>query len=236
MGEHEAGSWREFWNLRNRIYVDDRHLAAHCRRVADDILSLDPARDAAVLDYGCGEALDAGRVAARVGRLFLYDTAPEVRARLTRRFAATGNIAGLDEAGLERIPGAALDLIVVNSVLQYVSAEEFALLLPRWRGWLRPGGALVLADVIPPDDTILADVLALLHFARREGFFFAAVLGLAATFFSDYRALRRRLGLSRYGESDMLARLRSADFAAERRLPNFGINPKRMTFIARKSP
>lgn len=236
MGEHGASSWREFWNRRNRIYVNGRHLAAHCRRVADDILSLKPASDAAVLDYGCGEALDAVRVAARAGRLLLYDAAPQTRLRLARRFAGTPNIAVLDEAGLDRIAERTLDLIVVNSVLQYVGADEFARLLPRWRVWLKPGAALVLADVIAPGDAPTTDAEALLRFAWKEGFFAAALLGLAATFFSDYRALRQKLGLSRYSEADMLARLREAGFAAERRFPNFGINPKRMTFIARPAP
>ncbi len=236
MSSPTASSWREFWNRRNRIYVNDRHLAAHCRRVADDILSLNPAPDAALLDYGCGEALEAGRIAARVGRLYLYDTASESRARLAERFGVAANISVLDEAGLEHLSGGMFDLIAVNSVLQYVSAEEFSRLLPRWRRWLKPGGALVLADVLPPGDTTLADTKALLRFALGEGFLFAALLGLAATFFSDYRRLRQSLGLSRYGETEMIARLAAAGFAAERRRPNFGINPARMTFIARSVP
>jgi len=231
-----AQSWRDFWNRGNRIYVNDRHLAAHCRTVAGDILSLKPGPGAAVLDYGCGEALEAGRVAAAVGKLYLYDAAPEVRARLGERFAAAPNVAVLDEAGLAALPGRGLDLIVVNSVLQYVAKPELPALLERWRRWLRPSGRLVLADIVPPRDMLAADTLALLGFARREGFLVAALSGLVATFFSDYRRLRARLGLSRYGEEEMVALLRAAGFDARRRLPNFGINPKRMTFVATPTP
>lgn len=227
-----ADSWREFWNRRNRVYVDARHLAAHCRRVADDFLSLGIAPGALVLDYGSGEALEAGRVAEAAGKLYLYDAAPETRANLARRFAGAPAVAVLDEAGLDRLPARSLDLIVVNSVLQYVAKDELPRLLARWRGWLKAGGRLVLADIIPPGDMLVPDTLALLGFARREGFLPAALAGLAAMFFSDYRRLRAKLGLSCYGEAELLALLAAAGFDARRRLPNLGINAARMTFIA----
>lgn len=229
-------SWREFWNRTNRIYVNQRHQRAHSRVVADDILSLRPAPDAVVLDYGCGEALEALRVADRVARLYLYDAAEEVRWRLDKRFGGEPKLKLLDDAGLRGLHAASLDLIVVNSVLQYVPAADFARLLADWRRLVKPGGRLVLADVIPPGDTMVADTLALLRFALREGFFLAAIGGLAATFFSDYRVLRRKLGLSTYAESEMLAKLRDAGFKAARRHPNFGINPARMTFVATPGP
>ncbi|MCC6471460.1 MAG: class I SAM-dependent methyltransferase [Alphaproteobacteria bacterium] len=237
MGDAGVKSWRDFWGRSHRIYVNDRHLAVHCRVVADDILSLDPAPDAAVLDFGCGDALDAGRVAGRVARLYLYDAVPEVRARLRRRFDGQARIAIPDDQALAGPPmQGTIDLIVVNSVLQYVQDDEFRRLLALWRGLLKPGGRLVLADVIPPGDTLVPDTIGLLRFAWHEGFFLAAVAGLAATFFSDYRRLRQKLGLKVYGEEEMLKRLADAGFAAERRRPNFGFNQLRMTFVARPIP
>ena len=248
-----ASPWLGFWERANRIYVDDRHRAVHYRRVADDLLSVlppcgpppiksgasgggPPRPEPAVLDYGCGEALEAARVAARVGRLYLYDAARPTRARLAERFAGIANVAMLDEAGLEALAPASLDLIVVNSVIQYLSREEISALLARSRAWLRADGLLVLADVIPPDATALADARALLGTAWRHGFLVAALLGLAATFFSDYRRLRAEAGLATFEAAEMVALLRAAGFAAERRRRNFGFNPERMTFLARVIP
>jgi ubiquinone/menaquinone biosynthesis C-methylase UbiE len=236
MSDIRADSWRDFWNNTNSIYVNERHQHVHCRMVADDILSLMPGPDAAVLDFGCGDALDAARVGARVGRLYLYDAAEEVRGRLGRRFGNEPTIHVLDEAALRGLPVSSLDLIVVNSVLQYMAPAEFESMLADWRRLLKPTGNLVLADVIPPDDTMLADTLALLRFARREGFLLAAIKGLVATAFSDYPKLRRKLELSTYAEAEMLAKLKDAGFAAERRRPNFGFNQTRMTFTARPVP
>ena len=79
------------------------------------------------------------------------------------------------------------------------------------------------------------DVAALLGFGARHGFLTDALIGLVRTALSDYRALRSRIGLQRYGEADMLARLHAAGFAAERAPRNIGHNSARMTFVARRA-
>ena len=77
------------------------------------------------------------------------------------------------------------------------------------------------------------DVLALLRFARRHGFLKDALIGLVSTALSDYRQLRARVGLQRYSESEMMAKLAAAGFTASRAHFNIGHNPWRMTFVAR---
>ena len=229
-------TWLGFWERDNPIYVSERHRRVHYARVADDVIAVLPASEhAAVLDYGCGEALEAGRIAARVGRLYLYDASRPLRARLRLRFKEATRIAVLDEAGLAACASGSLDLIVVNSVIQYLSRAELAELLGRWRGWLKPGAALVLADVVPPESQALADAKALLATARRHGFLAAALWGLLRASLSDYRTLRKHAGFSTYGEAEMLALLGEAGFKARRRDANFGFNPARMTFIATRS-
>lgn len=226
-------AWLGFWERDNPIYVSARHRAVHYARVADDILAVLPeGRDAAVLDYGCGEALEAGRVARRTARLYLYDASRPQRQRLLARFRESAAIAVLDEAGLAALLPTSLDLVVVNSVIQYLSRAELGDLLGRCRSWLKPGGALVVADVVPPGPQAVADVKALLATAWRYGFLFAAVLGLFKAALSDYRTLRSAAGFAVYGEAKMLALLAEAGFAARRREANFGFNPARMTFIA----
>lgn len=55
-------NWRDLSDGKHRIYVNDRHRTVHHRRVADDIVAVLPRKNAVVLDFGCGEALFAGRV------------------------------------------------------------------------------------------------------------------------------------------------------------------------------
>src|SRR4051794_38237455 len=184
-------NWREYWNQDTPIYVGERHKVLHYQLIASEIVSLISAPNARVLDYGCGEALSAARVAAKCERLYLCDAAPLVRERLRERFGGNAAIEVLAPEEMERVPHASLDLVVVNSLLQYLSREELRGLLRLWRAKLKSDGRLVLADVVPPDLSPIADAKALLGFAWQGGFLSRALLGLARTALSDYRKLRR---------------------------------------------
>ena len=75
-GSNLPMSWRDFWNGEHSIYVSPRHKALHYRAIATDLIGHIPAPNGVVLDHGCGEALDAGRVASACGRLYLCEAAP----------------------------------------------------------------------------------------------------------------------------------------------------------------
>jgi SAM-dependent methyltransferase len=228
--------WLAFWSRPHRVYVDDRHRRVHYARVADDLLALLPGPGAKVLDFGCGEALEADRVARACGHLYLLEAAEPVRGALEARFAGHQNVTVLGPSGLSSLPAGSLDLVVVNSVLQYLSVEEFERWLSVWREKLATRGLLVLGDVLPPGSSALADALVLLRVALRHGFALAALGGLASLAFGDYRRLRRDLGLTCWEPAELTRRLEAADFTVERRARNLGFNPRRMTFLARLRP
>lgn len=226
-------SWRDFWDRPHRIYVNDRHRRVHYAQVAADILEELPREPGVVLDYGCGEALQAGDVAARCKRLILCESAPSVLDALRERYAGTPSIAVIAANTVTNIPDGSLDLIVANSVLQYLTSEETARLAETLRPKLVPEGRLIFADVVPPGGGVVADVSSLLTTAARYGFLLAALGGLAATFVSDYRRLRQQIGLTTYEEAEIVGLLEKAGYRAERRARNFGFNQRRMTIIAR---
>jgi cyclopropane fatty-acyl-phospholipid synthase-like methyltransferase len=228
-------NWRDFWNQDTPIYVSERHKILHYARIARD-MALVPSPDARVLDYGCGEALSADRVAARCGTLYVCDAAPLVRERLRTRFAGEPRIAVLAPEDVENLADASLDLIVANSVIQYLGLDELRGFLALARLKLKAEGSLVLADVIPPSVNPVTDAGALLSFAWKGGFLGAAVLGLARTAVSEYRRLRDELGLSQYDETEMIEILADAGFAGERLPQNIGHNQARMAFRARPRP
>lgn len=227
-----ATTWREFWDRDTPIYVGERHKLLHYAGIAADIRGLIPSPDAVVLDQGCGEALCADRVAAACARLHLCDAAPLVRSRLLERFGANPKMDVLAPEAVADLPQAGLDLVVANSLAQYLSRAELRACLRLWRAKLKLAGTLILADVIPPDLGALADARALMGFGWRGGFLGASVLGLARTAVSDYRHLRRELGLARYAEADLLDLLRAEGFAPRRLPRNLGHNQGRMAFSA----
>jgi SAM-dependent methyltransferase len=225
--------WQSFWDGAHSIYVNARHKDVHYREIADQIADFVPHRKARVLDYGSGEAIHADRVAAAAAEVLLCDTASSVRAATAARFALDPRIRVLAPEEVAALPDRSIDLIVSNSVMQYLTPAELDRLLGLWRRLLAPGGTLVIGDVIPPDAGTVTDVIALLRYAAANRFLPAALWGLARTTLSPYRKLRSKLGVTRYTQSDFLGKLRSAGWAAQRLPRNMEHNAARMTFLAR---
>jgi SAM-dependent methyltransferase len=229
----DVRDWTSFWDQPHSIYVNARHFDVHYRDIAHGIIALLPGPNARVLDYGCGEATHADLVAAAAADLILCEAAPSVRAKLTRRFGGNRKIKVLSPDQVERLPDASIDLLIANSLVQYITSAELDRLLASWRQLLTPGGALIVADVIQPGVGVLTDTIALLRYAAKNGFLVAAIIGVGRTVFSGYRRLRAELGISCYGEAEFMAKLTAAGFAAERLPFNLEHNPARMTFRAR---
>ena len=228
-----SSGWLTFWDSSHSIYVNARHRDVHYSLIAQQIAALVPSPQARVLDYGCGEALHADRVAAAAGELLLCEGAPRVRAGIAARFAGNAKIRAVAPEDVERLADHSLDLIVLHSVAQYLTPEELAKLFALFHRLLNADGVLVVSDVIPPDVAASTDALALLRFGAANGFFIAAVTGLVRTVLSDYWRLRTRYGLTRYGEAAMTEKLAAAGFAAQRAAHNIGHNQARMAFMAR---
>ncbi|MGO3929408.1 class I SAM-dependent methyltransferase [Rhodopseudomonas pseudopalustris] len=224
--------WIDYYDSTHTIYVSKLHRDVHFRQIAEDIIRYIPAPDAVVLDYSCGEALSAGLVAAACGRLILAEPAPGVRGRLIARFAPNLKIRVRSLEELRHMEPGSLDLVVMNSVAQYMTPDDLDRALLVLRRLLKPHGRLVLGDILQPNVGMVTDVAALLRMARQHGFLKDALVGLVRTALSDYRQLRNTIGLQRYEEAEVLDKLTAAGFVAVRAERNIGHNPSRMTFVA----
>jgi SAM-dependent methyltransferase len=225
--------WLAFWDSPHFIYVNARHKDVHYGLIAREIAALVPGRDARVLDYGCGEALHAELIADAAGEVLLCEAAPGVREGLHERFTGNGKIRVVAPHEIARLPEHSLDLIVLHSVAQYLTPAGTGALFALFHRLLKPGGLLVVSDILQPKVAAAADAIALLQFGKANGFFFAAFWGLTRTLFSNYWRLRSRLGLTRYAEADMIERLAAAGFTAKRVEKNIGHNQARLAFHAR---
>ena len=224
--------WIDYYDSTHTIYASKLHRDLHFQVIARDIIGYISSPDSVVLDYACGEALSAAKVADACAKLYLAEPAPGVRGRLIARFAPNTKIRVRSLEDVRKMDEA-VDLVVMNSVAQYMTSDELDSALAVIRRLLKPGGRLVLGDILRPDVGMARDVLALLKFARTHGFLKDALYGLASTALSDYRQLRTRVGLQRYGENEMIEKLARAGFSASRAQQNIGHNPWRMTFVAR---
>ena len=225
--------WIDYYDSTHTIYVSKRHRDLHFQVIARDIIGSISSTDAVVLDYACGEALSAARVAEACGKLYLAEPAPGVRGRLIARFAPNTKIRVRSLDDLRKMAEKSVDLVVMNSVAQYLTPDEFDSALAVIRRLLQPGGRLILGDIMRPEVGMIRDVIALLRFALHYGFLKDALFGLLSTALSDYRQLRSRVGLQRYSETEMIKKLAAAGFSASRAHFNIGHNPWRMTFVAR---
>jgi ubiquinone/menaquinone biosynthesis C-methylase UbiE len=227
--------WIDYYDSTHTIYASKRHRDLHFELIARDIVGYITSPDAVVLDYSCGEALSAARVAAACGQLFLAEPAPGVRGRLIARFAPNMKIRVRSLDDVRKMPEKSIDLVIVNSVAQYMTPDEFDTALVNIRRILKPSGRLVLGDILKPEVGMATDVAALLRFAAKHGFLKDALKGLASTALSDYRQLRARIGLQRYSEDEITAKLAALGFTVSRAHFNIGHNPWRMTFVARQA-
>ena len=226
--------WISFYDLRHSlIYVNARHRDVHYRKIADDIRDLVPTPAAAVLDYGCGEATSADRLAEVCSHLTMVEAAPNVMAALKARYGGNPKISVIAPAEAAAMPAGSFDLIVLHSVAQYLSGAELDALLATFRKLLKPDGLLALGDIVPPHLAAPAAALSLLRCGAANGFFVAAVLGLIRIAASDYLRLKSKVGLSHYEPAAMLDKLKRAGFTATRAAHNIGHNQHRMTFLAR---
>jgi ubiquinone/menaquinone biosynthesis C-methylase UbiE len=228
--------WIDYYDSTHTIYVSKQHRDLHFSIIADEIISYIPSPDAVVLDYACGEAISAARVAEHCSRLILAEPAPGVRGRLIARFAPTLNIKVRSLEDVRHLDDHSLDLVVMISVAQYMTPaqldEAFAII----HRLLKPTGRLVLGDILQPDVGATADIMALLRMAYSHGFLKDALIGLVRTYLSDYWQLCSTIGLQRYSEPTMTAKLTAAGFVSLRASQNVGHNPARMTFVAHLAP
>ncbi len=169
-----------------------------------------------MLDYGCGEALSADHVAEPVSRLILCEPAPNVRVMLGARFAGNNKIAVRKPEDIPVMPAHSMDVIVMHSVAQYLSPQRIrragaSVPSPAQARRAAGGGRRDPAQASrrsPTRGRCFVSAVRRAFTGRRCGVCSAPV-------FSDYRRLRKSLGLTRYDPAEITAKLENAGFTVE---------------------
>ena len=227
-------SWIDFWNADHSIYVNDKHKQAHSEKVFNDILRYLPKDNCTILDFGCGEALYALKLNQVCDNLILVDSSSNIIKKLQAKTVDYESIKILSVSDCCMITDNSIDFILVNSVLQYLSFKQTQEVLLLFYRILKNNGKLIIADIVSNEQSILSDISSLLKFSYQNGFFFFALLGLLKTYFSNYRSLRKDLGLSLYSSQDFINLMLKSHFRTKMEPLNFGHNQNRFCFSAKK--
>src|SRR5438105_10009669 len=143
--------WIDYYDSTHTIYASKLHRELHFQAIARDIIDYISSKDAVVLDYACGEALSAGKVADACAKLYLAEPAPGVRGRLIARFAPNTKIRVRSLDDLRKMDEKSVDLVIMNSVAQYMTPDELDSAFAVIRRLLKPSGRLVLGDILRPE-------------------------------------------------------------------------------------
>jgi protein-L-isoaspartate O-methyltransferase len=129
-----------------------------------------------VLDFGCGFGFVAALLAPRVPELFVFDASEGMRRRAQRRLASYRSVRVLGAPAVAAWPaGLRFDLILVNSVVQYMPPPQFQQWLGRWARMLAPSGRLVLSDLVTVEPRPLRELVELFRLSARGGCLLATV-------------------------------------------------------------
>jgi|GEM_PF-2193338 len=221
--------WSAFWSDPPDAFGPARAEQEHPSVAAAVVAALELQPGQHLLDWGCGHARGSRVYAAAGLRVSLHEPSPALRRSAAAHCAGRPGV-DLIERTEDLSPGS-LDAVVVFSVVQYLTEAELAALLQEARRCLRPGGALVLGDVIHRGGGDLATFFARPRSLRHLGQRVREGVRLAA---SGYLGARRAQPLRRFEPQRVASRLRAAGFDDVRRLPqNLGPHPRRASWLAR---
>jgi cyclopropane fatty-acyl-phospholipid synthase-like methyltransferase len=199
--EADKDAWDAYWTELPEDQPMLRENAGEYVRRLRSAIGLSP--ETRVLDFGCGFGNVARLLGPSVHQLSLWDDAPRMRRRAMAAVAGAPNVELLDlSTAPHEYQRPRFDLILANSVAQYMTAAEVQTWLRRWRAMLAPCGQIVVSDVVPPDYRAGRDLWIMLWVSARRGFILRALYD-AARVMPLYWRTRRARPLLRISEGEL---------------------------------
>ena len=218
-GAHESGraaglraetGWEAYWDRLEEHVIFRVEAADYVARLK---AALGPHLGGRVLDFGCGFGFIAELLAPMVAELFVFDASDQMRRQAELRLASHANVRVLGAS--EEWPSALqFDLILVNSVVQYMAPDEFDRWLGQWRAMLAPRGHLVISDLFAHGVDPLREVVQLLVLSARHGCLMS-VVRRALGELRHYAKMRRVRLLSRVALGDLRERAGRLELAVD---------------------
>lgn len=218
--EGQDAVWREYWSKT----PDSPYLAAEASVVAGNLVrrfALDD-RDV-VLDFGCGYGYVSEHLARTVARVFIWDEVEDAMASALARIGDSG-VSAIDPSDTKQ----RFDLIVVNSVVQYMGEETLSFWLRRWSELIAPGGAIAVTDVPDSAPSLLFEGIQWFWLTLRKGVL-ADAIRFARANSTRYHAARAETGLGTVSE-EQLRDLAGAHLVVKREQRNLAYQSGRASY------
>jgi ubiquinone/menaquinone biosynthesis C-methylase UbiE len=140
------------WDQRVEQWHSHVTSAAAFGQVLDQLVRLSSPQPAdSCVDLGAGTGFVTRALAPLVGSVLAVDISAPMSASLAERAAhdGLGNVsAEVHDLREFRLPPGSVDLIVSSYALHHLTDAEKRVLVTEAAGWLRPGGRLVIADMM----------------------------------------------------------------------------------------
>ena len=221
-----SDTWLRYW----QGTPDNDYLTVEANVVAEHVIAhFEVSPQTSILDFGCGYGHVAARLAEHAGHVFLWDAVPHVLASAADRVAAPNvSIAQLDQPGEHP----SVDLIVVNSVIQYMNRRSLSAWMSRWREIIGSEGALLLSDVPTKEPSLLRQTWEWFKLTGRAGKLISAIR-FSFQNASRYAEARRQEPLNVHTRKDIEAMADEAGIAVTTLEHNLAFQPQRVSFVLR---
>lgn len=201
---------KEWFAYFDRLRESPLHRAQSTLYVRSLIAEVGVHRDQRVLDFGCGFGSVVALLAPLVAEVWWWDPSPNMRSATRRTTSEIHNVRSCDlslppaeRPQQSRRKGGAFDLILVNSVAQYMAPAELWRWIAGWRDLLAPDGQIVLSDLIPLQHGTLSDIVDLIRFGAQHGSAFRAAMQAVGDI-GEYRRTTRAVPLVRVSAQELI--------------------------------
>ena len=112
-------------------------------------------------------------ISPKIKEIYIWDEANNMRARARKNTKDQENVICPDE--VEEFVYKKFDLILVNSVIQYMKSEDLTYWLGVWCKILDDDGKIIISDIIFEETNSWTDIASIIPFSFQNGFLLRAI-------------------------------------------------------------
>ena len=164
-------NWIDYWSDHK---IEDTFWEKNIELYCSNLTRLTPlSKEYSILDYGSGPGYTAKYLSSKVNAFYLIEPSEILLEKSKRNNKANPNIVYhllKDAEDLKNVYGKdRFDVILVNSVMQYIPPARIQILLNIFNYILKRNGKVVISDMVSKHSLVIQDVLPFVQFCLKTG-------------------------------------------------------------------